>query len=84
MDGDQPVSFRVLDQQRNHKVSDVVPVQVSNESNHRAIGITSAINSTVLLNTVNAENSELMLLPGDEVIEVAGVLVDYDLSLIHI
>ena len=78
MDGDQPVSFRVLDQQRKHKVSDVVPVQVSKESNHRAIGITSAINSTVLLNTVNAENSELMLLPGDEVIEVAGVLVDYD------
>lgn len=78
MDGDQPVSFRVLDQQRNHKVSDVVPVQVSEESKHRAIGITSAINSTVLLNTVNAENSELMLLPGDEVIEVAGVLVDYD------
>ena len=78
MDGQQAVPFRIVGRDGSQRVSEVVPVQASYESNHRAVGITSASNSTVAISTTAEEGGADGLLPGDEVIEVAGVAVPLD------
>ncbi len=82
MDGKEAVPFRVVDRTGQRRVSAVVPVQASLESNHRAVGITSASNSTVAVVTTSPADQVTAgagsLLPGDEVIEVNGLAVAVD------
>ncbi len=82
MEGSDAVTFRVVDRQRRPRSSDVVPVPVSADGKHRAVGIMNATNSTVALTTAfhdqKGEEVKPVLMPGDEVVEVEGTAISFD------
>lgn len=82
MEGARAVDFRVVDRQGQTRTSNVVPMQVSQDGKHRAVGIVNATNSTVALTASVLDEStadaDAMLMPGDEVIEVEGKAISFD------